>query len=71
MCCAHSMELSGNHTKQQKRKRINPEDVSVAIRSDAGLAKLCNGIALYTGDKIKNPAKLIVPPAKKKGEEEE
>jgi hypothetical protein len=60
-----------NITKKQKRKRITPEDVSIAIRSDQGLAMMCNGIALYTGDKIKNPAKLIVPPAKKKGEEEE
>ena len=64
------MELAGNITKQQKRKRITPADISVAIRSDASLAKLCNGIALYTGDKIKNPCNMLHAP-KRKGEEAE
>ena len=65
------MEMAGNITKQQKRKRISPIDISVAVRSDASLAKLCSGIALYTGDKIKHPAKMLLAPERKAGAGEE
>jgi histone H2A len=56
------LELAGNTTMKAKRKRILPEDISLAVRSDEDLSKLLRGFSCCTGDKLTNVAKALVPP---------
>lgn len=46
------LELAGDHTAGSNRKRVTPEDVVLAIRSDSELSKLCGGVAMYINDKL-------------------
>ena len=68
---AEVVEMAGNHTKKGKRKRITPEDISIGVRSDEELAKLCRDVAFYTGDKISNPSKMLEPKPRKHKKEVE
>lgn len=58
---AEILEVACNSTTKAKRKRVTPEDVSMALRSDADLQKVCGGFALYTGDKLEEIAKSLAP----------
>jgi histone H2A len=58
---AEIVELAGNGVKKAGRKRINPEDVSSAIRGDKELFRALKGISLFTGDHLKNPSKALLP----------
>lgn len=62
------LELAGNTTMKAKRKRILPEDISLAVRSDEDLSKLLRGFSCCTGDKLKDVSKALVPrpPVQKK-----
>jgi histone H2A len=66
------MELSGNVCRENKRKRVTPEDISMAIRGDPELAKLCAGMSLFIGDKLHITSSMLksAPPKSKKPEEE-
>lgn len=69
------IDLAGRNTvrAKPKRKRITPEDISMAIRTDPSLAKLCRGIAMYSGDKLQITPKMLEPKDNKgkDGKEEE
>ena len=66
------MELSGNVCRDSKRKRISPEDISMAIRGDPELAKLCAGMSVFTGDKLHITSGMLkAAPLKSKKPEEE
>ena len=45
------IEMAAENTTQAKRKRIMPEDISQAIRSDPELHKAMEGFRMFTGDK--------------------
>ena len=62
------LEVAGNTTIKAKRKRISPEDISLAVRSDEDLSKLLRGFSCCTGDKLTNVSKALVPrePVQKK-----
>ena len=57
------LDVAGNTTIKAKRKRIVPEDISLAVRSDEELSKLLRGFSCYNGDKIKDVSKALVPAA--------
>ena len=59
------LEMAGNHTKKSNRKRVTPEDISIGVRSDDELAKLFRNVAVFTGDKLSNPSKVLEPKARK------
>ena len=61
---AEILEVACNSTANAKRKRVTPEDISIALRSDADLQKVCGGLALYTGDRLESVAKALVPKAR-------
>ena len=68
------IDLAGRNTARAKpkRKRITPEDISIAIRTDPSLAKLCRGIAMYSGDKLQITPKMLKPKdSKGKNEKDE
>ena len=66
---AEILEVAGQHTQSAKRKRVTPDDIILSIRGDAELAKLCGGIAVYTGDKLSGIAAALKPAPPKKKEE--
>lgn len=47
------ISLAAESTTESKRKRIMPEDISHAIRSDPELHKLLEGFRIFTGDKFR------------------
>ena len=62
------LEVAGDATRKAKRKRILPEDISLAVRSDKDLSKLLRGFSCCSGDKLKDVSRALVPrpPAPKK-----
>ncbi len=60
---AEILEIAGQQAKTAKpsRKRISPEDVTLAIRGDVELARLCSGIVVYSGDKIQGVEYALKP----------
>lgn len=62
---AEIMELGGNICRDSKRKRLTPEDISMAIRGDPELAKLCAGMSVFTGDKLVFNSSMLKPAATK------
>ncbi len=46
------IQLSAENTTEAKRKRIMPEDISLAIRADPELHKLMEGFRIFGGDKF-------------------
>ena len=59
--CAEILEVSANKTAEDKRKRVTPVDVSLALRSDQDLSKICGNISLYSGDKLQNITQQLQP----------
>lgn len=63
---AEVLELAGKRTEKDKRKRINPEDVTQAIRNDIELNKLQEGMVFFTGDKMTDITQAVTLAAPKK-----
>ena len=69
------LEAAGSSTIKNKRKRITPDDIAIAIRSDAELNLVCGNLALAVGGVVKGITKAITPgaskPSSKPAEEED
>lgn len=68
------LELAGNicfHPKQQggSRKRLTPQDVLQAMRTDAEINKATNGLKVLVGDKIKDATNEVTSKADKLAKE--
>ena len=70
-CTSEVLELSGNICRDSKRKRLTPEDISMAVRGDPELAKLCAGMSVITGNKLQFDSSILKPPPKKSKKTEE
>ena len=66
---AEILECAGNQCVANKRKRVNPQDVSRAIRNDMELSRLLGNAAVFSGDKLADITKAVTLPPP--GEEEE
>ena len=66
---AEVLECAGNQCLANKRKRVNPQDVSRAIRNDMELSRLLGNAAVFSGDKLADITKAVTLPPP--GEEEE
>jgi histone H2A len=71
---AELLAVAGNNTIKHKRKRITPEDIAVAIRSDRELNLVCGNVAFAVDGVVKGVVKTITPgaakPSKPAAEEE-
>ena len=63
--CAELLELSGNSARDHKRKRINPRDITLAIKSDEELDSLWKHVVL-PGGVIPHIHKAYLPKKRKK-----
>eukprot|EP01083_Nonionella_stella_P097503 274063_1 len=63
---AEVLELAGNAAKDNKKARIIPRHISLAVRNDEELNKLMSGVTIAAGGVLPNIHAVLLP--KNKGE---
>ncbi|XP_073420828.1 late histone H2A.1-like [Dendrobates tinctorius] len=59
--CAEVLELSGNAAKDNKKSRIMPRHIQLAVRNDEELSKLFDGVTIAEGGVLPNIHAVLVP----------
>uniref|UniRef100_A0A8D0GXL1 Histone H2A n=1 Tax=Sphenodon punctatus TaxID=8508 RepID=A0A8D0GXL1_SPHPU len=58
---AEVLELAGNAAKENKRSRIGPHHIQLAVRNDEELNKLFSGVIIAEGGVMPNILPALVP----------
>ena len=69
--CAEVLELSGNAAKDNKRQRIIPRHIQLAVRNDDELNKLFGNAIISQGGVLPNIHLVLLPVKKGKGKGKE
>ena len=64
--CAEILELAGNAAKDNKKSRIVPSHVQLAVRNDEELNKLLGGVTIAGGGVLPNIHAVLLPKKSKK-----
>ena len=64
---AEILELAGNAARDNKKKRINPRHLSLAIRNDEELNDLLKGVTIAEGGVLPNIQSVLLPKKVQKG----
>ena len=59
--CAEILELAGNAARDNKKKRIVPRHVQLAVRNDEELNKLLGGVTVASGGVLPNATPCSLP----------
>ncbi|XP_068122267.1 late histone H2A.L3-like isoform X2 [Hyperolius riggenbachi] len=65
--CAEVLELAGNAARDNKKSRILPRHIQLAVRNDEELAKLFAGITIADGGVLPNIQAVLLPKKTLKG----
>ena len=65
---AEVLELSGNAARDNKKSRIIPRHVQLAVRNDEELCKLLAGVTIAEGGVLPNIHAVLLPKKSKKAE---
>ncbi|XP_053560549.1 histone H2A, sperm-like [Bombina bombina] len=65
--CAEVLELAGNAARDNKKSRILPRHIQLAVRNDEELAKLFDGITIADGGVLPNIHAQLLPKKTFKG----
>jgi histone H2A len=69
--CAEILELAGNAARDNKKTRIVPRHIQMAVRSDEELNKLLGGVTIASGGVMPNIHSVLLPKKGAEGAEEE
>ncbi|XP_063058430.1 histone H2A, sperm-like [Engraulis encrasicolus] len=59
--CAEVLELAGNASRDNKKKRIGPRHIQLAVRNDEELNKLLGGVTISEGGVLPNIHAQLLP----------
>lgn len=62
------LELAGNAARDNKKNRINPRHVLLAVRNDEELGKLLQGVTIAAGGVLPNINPVLLPKKSTSGE---
>ena len=63
--CAEILELAGNAARDNKKTRIVPRHLQLAVRNDEELNKLLSGVTIAAGGVLPNIHAVLLPAKKK------
>ena len=63
--CAEILELAGNAARDNKKSRIVPRHIQLAVRNDEELNKLMGGVTIASGGVLPNIHAVLLPKNKK------
>ena len=63
--CAEILELAGNAARDNKKSRIIPRHVQLAVRNDEELNKLMGDVTIASGGVLPNIHAVLLPKKKK------
>jgi histone H2A len=66
--CAEILELAGNAARDNKKSRIVPRHLQLAVRNDEELNKLLGGVTIAGGGVLPNIHAVLLPKKTKKTE---
>ena len=64
--CAEILELAGNAARDNKKARIIPRHIQLAVRNDEELNKLLGGVTIASGGVLPNIHTVLLPKSKAK-----
>ncbi|XP_075054305.1 histone H2A, embryonic-like [Mixophyes fleayi] len=65
--CAEVLELAGNAARDNKKSRIMPRHIQLAVRNDEELSKLFDGVTIADGGVLPNIHAILLPKRTAKG----
>jgi histone H2A len=68
---AELLELAGNASRDNKKTRIIPRHIQLAIRNDEELGKLLGSVTIAAGGVLPNIHSVLLPKKGEKGEKDE
>merc|ERR1719297_39547 len=63
--CAELLELAGNAARDNKKQRIIPRHIQLAVRNDEELNKLLGNVTITGGGVLPNIHAVLLPASKK------
>ena len=64
---AEILELAGNAARDNKKTRIVPRHIQLAVRNDEELSKLLSGVTIASGGVLPNIHSVLLPKKTAKG----